>query len=171
MRYLNVVIGVSNILVLAALFYWYLSPANTIVYIDTYKVYDGFTLKKQMQQNLENTLQKEQGYVDSLSLQLKAAKLQYEKKPNETMKKVILFIEEKVVAEEKQVKERYEELADKFDGQIWTQLNQYITDYGKDNDVEMILGASGNGSIMYAKPHCDITEDVIKYVNKRYEGL
>jgi outer membrane protein len=53
---------------------------------------------------------------------------------------------------------------------IWTQLNQYITEYGKTKDYEYILGANGSGSLMYADSTLNITEEVTAFANKKYSG-
>ena len=48
--------------------------------------------------------------------------------------------------------------------------NQYIKDYGIQNNYILIFGVSGQGNIMYANDGLDATEEVIEYVNKRYQG-
>jgi len=51
---------------------------------------------------------------------------------------------------------------------IWTRLNPYIVDYGKEHGYRYIYGANGTGNVLYADEGENITEDMIKYVNQRY---
>ena len=62
------------------------------------------------------------------------------------------------------------EQADQYTQQVWTRLNQYIKDYGREYEYDLILGAKGDGNLMYADDRLDITEEVLEYVNKKYDG-
>lgn len=66
--------------------------------------------------------------------------------------------------------QRAQELQSQYFEQVWKQLNSYIKEFGETNDCQLILGANGDGSIMYAVEEIDITKEVISYVNDRYEG-
>jgi outer membrane protein len=62
------------------------------------------------------------------------------------------------------------ELSEKYTADIWQKINQYIATFGKEKGYDFIFGASGNGSLMYASDANNITEEVIIYVNSRYEA-
>src|SRR5690606_31481631 len=62
------------------------------------------------------------------------------------------------------------EQAEEYDKQIYSQINQYIEDYGKDHNYLYILGANGSGSILYAKERHDLTQELINYINEKYAG-
>ncbi len=53
---------------------------------------------------------------------------------------------------------------------LWTRLNPYITDFGKEKGYTYIYGANGTGNVLYAAESEDVTGEVVKYVNKRYHG-
>lgn len=55
-----------------------------------------------------------------------------------------------------------------IESMIWKRLNPYLEDYGKEEGYQYIYGANGTGNVLYAAKEQDITEEVIKYVNKRY---
>lgn len=61
-------------------------------------------------------------------------------------------------------------LAADYTDKIWKQLNAYISDFGRENDFDLILGMQGNGSVMFVKEENNITESVIEYVNRKYNG-
>ena len=64
----------------------------------------------------------------------------------------------------------FENMSNQYTMEIWKQINQYISDYGHANDLNFIYGATGSGNLMFARDAYDITEEVIEYCNKRYEG-
>lgn len=141
------------------------------VYVETYKVYEGFVMKKQMQGQLEAEIKRESEKLDSLRIDLKMASMRYEQNKNEALKKAIILKQQELGYLEQQAKTRYEELADKYDAQIWAQINQYVIDFGKERGQEIIFGANGNGSVMYGKESRNVTEEVISYLNKKHKDL
>ena len=65
---------------------------------------------------------------------------------------------------------REQELTEKYTVDLWQQINGYVDDYGKEKGYDFIFGATGNGSLMYASEAYDITNEIIDYINLRYEG-
>ena len=53
---------------------------------------------------------------------------------------------------------------------IINDINDYVKEYGKKHRYQIIFGASGSGNIMYADEGTDLTQDVLKGLNKEYEG-
>ena len=54
------------------------------------------------------------------------------------------------------------------EAQLWNQINVHVSNYGKENNYSMIIGAMGNGNLMYADSTLDVTSKVIDYMNKKY---
>lgn len=52
----------------------------------------------------------------------------------------------------------------------WNLLNEYILEYGKKYRYDFIYGANGEGNLMYASEGKDITDKVIEFSNKKYNG-
>lgn len=63
-----------------------------------------------------------------------------------------------------------QQLSERYTAEIWKRINEGMSEYGRQNEFDYILGASGNGSLMYAPESSDITDDVIKYLNTRFDG-
>ena len=63
-----------------------------------------------------------------------------------------------------------EALANRYTEDIWVQLNKDISDFAIENSYDIIWGANGNGSLMYADSSLNITPLLIEYSNRRYEG-
>jgi outer membrane protein len=164
------VINSAAILAIALLLYFN-SQKDGYVYVETYKVYDGFVMKKQLQKELDAQVSRESQKIDSLRVELKMAGLKYHGSKDETLKKAIALKQEELALREREARMQYEKAAEKYDAQIWAQINQYIIDYGKMHDERIIFGASGNGSVMYGEDAKNVTDDVIAYVNKRHQDL
>ncbi|SFH37125.1 OmpH family outer membrane protein [Pedobacter insulae] len=171
MKRLNIIMWLANGVILLSLFAYLLIKSDGYAYIETNKVYEGFRMKKGLQQQLESGVQKESERLDSLRMELKMAMLRYENGKDDQLKKAIELKQQELVLREREAKMQYEELADKYDSQIWAQINQYVQEYGKTHGIKIILGANGNGAVMYGTDDKNITEEIITYINKKHEGL
>ena len=142
------------------------------VFIDLPYVFNEFALKKDLQKKYTNVMAGRKKNIDSLGffLQNLEAELKSESKPDQ--EKVKLFLNKQKVYME-QVKifdEEDKSINSDYDAQIFKQLNQYVTDYGKENNINIIFGSMGNGSLMYADSTINITNKIVIYINKKYAG-
>lgn len=62
--------------------------------------------------------------------------------------------------------EAYLQKSESFERIIWENINKKVNEYGKENGLDYIFGANGDGSIMYASESNDITKEIIDYINK-----
>jgi len=62
-----------------------------------------------------------------------------------------------------------QQLSDRYTADIWKQINDGVAAFGKERKYSYIFGASGDGSLMYADEAEDITEELIVFLNNRYE--
>jgi outer membrane protein len=140
------------------------------VYIKTAEVFDAFSLQKELKTKLQNAQSARQAIVDSLELKLTAMassqSFDYENPDDE-----FLSIRQVYQQKKQEFEESTQQQSQEYDRQIWNQLNQYITDFGKDNNYDMIFGANGQGNLMYASDARDITEELIDYINQKYERI
>jgi outer membrane protein len=70
----------------------------------------------------------------------------------------------------KQFEDDNQALKREFDQEIYKQLNQYMKEFGEKNGYRFILGAEGSGVLMYANEGYNVSEQVIKHINERYQG-
>ncbi|HEY3402427.1 MAG TPA: OmpH family outer membrane protein [Ohtaekwangia sp.] len=61
-------------------------------------------------------------------------------------------------------------LSAQYTEDIWKEINQQIVAFGKEQGYDFIYGATGNGSLMYGSEAFDISEEVVDYINAKYEG-
>lgn len=52
--------------------------------------------------------------------------------------------------------------------QIIGRINEYAEQYGKEEELDYLYGANGNGSLMYASEGRNATEEFTNYINQLY---
>lgn len=141
-------------------------------FIKNTDVYNAFDLKKELEIKLTQVKNQRKAILDSLVMELKmiSTDLQYGKSKEEREIKKFEYKKEEYLTKQSEFEEDTERLAEQYTQQIWKQINQYVTDFGKEQDYAFIHGASGDGSLMYAKDNFDLTEEMIIYVNLKYKG-
>ncbi len=73
-------------------------------------------------------------------------------------------LEDELLKKQETLTAQYQEKSKKFDEIIWGEINRILSEYGKKNGIDFVLGAKGDGNIMFASDRCDITEDVLTYM-------
>lgn len=165
--------GILLALIAGAGIGWGISSLSTqkTAYVNGAKVFSDFAMTKELNMMLSNTQQSRQQVLDSLELHVRTLGIQQNSNPANGR----LLDSLKVAAEQLRFKsERFTEdnqrQLETYNEQIWTQLNQYIGDYRENEGYSYLFGATGSGSLMAANPDLDMTEEVLTYVNLRYEG-
>lgn len=144
----------------------YADKRNKTGYILTQKVFDGFDGTKQIKSKLQNQENRQKQVIDSLTMEYKlVASL-----PDAASKVKATRIKEVYNSLYMQFQKQSEDDVKKYNADIWKQINQYVNEYGKENNYGILYGADGTGSLMYADSTLNISDKVIKYINKKYAG-
>lgn len=142
-------------------------------YVVIQDVFNGFELKKDYERRLSLTKTKRQKIADSLEFELKilGKKIEAEKGKNQADIARFELKREDYLQKRKTFEEDDLAQTKKYDEEIITQLTQYVKDFGKQEGYTYILGSDGNGSLMYATDAKNLTQQVIAYINNRYQGV
>lgn len=134
------------------------APEKEIVFMDNFKVFEQFEMKKDYDQLLQQEMGGEQQRLDSMTTALNslADPLQIDRQKKQ------------LYEAQQQLEERFGAQSDQYTKEVYTRLNTYIKAYGKQHGYRMILGATGQGSVMYVDTTADITTDLIRYINTEY---
>ncbi|MCD6018567.1 MAG: OmpH family outer membrane protein [Bacteroidetes bacterium] len=159
-------------LVTLGLFIYHTYFTTKVVYIDIPVVFNKFEMKKELQEKYKGVEAGRKRIIDSLgfSLQLLANKL----KENKTNKGLMYEFDtrrEEFFKRKNQMQEDNVALSTQYDKQILEQMTQYIIEYGKKNNYDVIMGADGTGTLMYANSKLDKSEEIIVFINKKYKGI
>lgn len=131
--------------------------------VDAVRLFDQFNMKKELEAKAKVKLQSLGKQMDSVESMLNMAKAT---KDEDQIKKMSYAYQYTRGAVEAEFKKSNDEIND----QVWKRLNMAMDTYGKDKKVHLIIGANGMGSVLYNDDYYDLTDDAIKYVNKKYEN-
>jgi outer membrane protein len=146
--------------VLPIVFFAYLfsSCANKdVAYVDIYKVHQEFELQKVYSNSLKIYKDSAINSIDSYILSTNL----YNPANLEDIKRSYF----------EQIQKNLTARTDSLNAIIWKRLNPLIQEYGKENKYKMIFGANGTGNLLYSDSSLDISNNLINYVNKKYNGL
>lgn len=147
---------------------WNESTKKKIAFVDLNKVFSEFNMTKELSASLDEMNEVYNNYLDSLN-QLSPDPFAdaYEKKYSEEKTQRQMAIE-KVNYE---ISLEQQKKAEEAEQMVWKRLNEYVNNYGAENRYDMIIGSSGNGTVMYGGDQMNITDELIVYVNNKYNGF
>lgn len=169
MSYKKIITPLIVILAIGFCIFWTLRSAKKIAYVNTTQLHENFSLKKELEEKFSKVQLARQNLLDSIKfkiqyLSIKGATL------SEQEKMQVNDLQRSFLYKEKEFSDENAATMQQYSDQIWKQINQYVNDYGKKHGYDLILGATGQGNIMFAKQEDDITKDVSEYINRRYAG-
>jgi outer membrane protein len=164
------------LLLLSVSVIWLFLQKPKTAYVNTQKLYSGFQLKKELDQKLTTLQQSRITTLDSLknSLTLLTNNMKLngaEENPSDPNWSTYVALRDNYMNQQSFFESDNEQKTQQYMNQIWTQLNQYVSEYGKEHNLEYVFGGDGSGSVMYANDARDITDEVIIYVNAKYQGV
>lgn len=137
------------------------------VVINMERLYHEFEMTKAFEKKYVR-LAKERGVaIDSLNTMLQTIQSNQEQAEPIVVNQKI----QKVAYAQASLQQENERMRQELEQQIWNQLNEYLYQYGKENDYPVILGAQNNGNIIYVDTPVDITDAAIEFVNLKYRGI
>lgn len=146
------------------------TKAPKLAYVKSNDVYNEFEFKKELSAKLTSVQNQRKAILDSLIIPLKMLAEQLKQHKDEKQYLQFQMQQQNYLEKKREFEEDNQRLTNEYAGQIWKQINQYITDYGKEKGYSFIYGATGSGSLMFAEEHFDITVEVSKYINEKYKG-
>lgn len=170
MNYKNILTPLAVILAVAFCIFWTLRSTKKIAYVNTTQLHDSFTLKKELEEKFSKVQLARQNLLDSIKFRIQYISVKGTA-ISEQEKMQLNDLQRSYLYKEKEFSEENAATAEQYSAQIWKQINQYVSDYGKRNGYDLILGANGEGNIMFARPEEDLTKDVSEYINRRYAGV
>jgi outer membrane protein len=149
------VIGVVALVSLGGVIWLVTGKKEKIGYVYNQQVFDKFQGTVELKEKLSKQEAQFKGVLDSLSLLV-----------NSGRKDLAPYLQNK--AQELGLK--HQEVSQTYTADIWKRINEEAVNFGKDNGYDYILGAAGNGNVMYAKEQLNVTDEFIEYLNQKYSG-
>lgn len=157
------------LLILGFEIFQYISKPK-IAYIELQKVFNEFAMTKEMSKDIDKVQKAQDMQLDTIALRIEMFKRILNTNYTPAIDDSVKRKEYEYYLKKQSLEDDMIRLSSTYNDKIWKQLNQYISEFGKDNGYDYLHGASGNGSIMYADSSHNVTADVIAYVNDKYNG-
>lgn len=154
-------IALFLLIVVGAATFFIANNSPKIVFVDNVKLFDGFNMTKELKKRGEQEFNSRKKVLDSLY-----AVLQQEG-ASEIQKEAIT---RELIAKKQEFEAFNQQFATEESAKIWSRINGYTSDFSKDKNYDFILGSENKRSVLFAKETVDITNELILYINKKYEG-
>jgi outer membrane protein len=122
--------------------------------------------RKAWQANIDTLTNNYQRSIDGFNF--KVGKLSYSEK---------MELEKRLDTQRQQIEEYTNAINDKAEKEdeemmrpVLNQINSFIKSYSIENGYDLVIGTSENGTVLYGKEELDITDIVLKNLNKKYKG-
>lgn len=152
---------VISLLTSGSVYFLVQQSQKKIAVVDAVKLFNSFTMKKEMETEAGGRLSFYEHKLDSISMQLQAAKNSAEPAEHllQNYEQLKAMLDNEYASSNQAINEA-----------VWKRLNPIIDGYGKEKGYHLIIGANGMGSVLYNDNYYDITDQVISHANKVYEG-
>lgn len=142
------------------------SQKDKVVYVDNLELFAGFRMKAELEKKYTEVESLRKAILDSIYIEIK---IKAELKDASASESLTMLKKEFLMKKELFDKENAETMAN-YNTQIWNQLNEYTKQYGKEHGYEFILGANGQGVLMYADDTKNVTKELIQFSNAKFDG-
>lgn len=169
--------GIVIATILVLVFFQFVKKDNT-VYVDNNVLMRDYKGMQVMQAEYEKKAAVWQANVDTLITDWETELRSYEKerksmtaKERELKEEILRNRQQQINQYREAMGQKAREEEQKMTQTVLNEVNDYIKEYGKKHGYKYILGATGNGNIVYAKEAHNITEDVLKGLNEEYDRM
>ncbi|WP_333781008.1 OmpH family outer membrane protein [Tenacibaculum ovolyticum] len=144
-----------------------------MVFIDNIKAFEKFNMTNELGKLSEEKFSPKLRVYDSLVKVITVMEGDLKLKGNKVSKNErnkYINLRRNLSVKEKELEEIRMYVKNDISKKVWARLNSYIKEFGENKNIMLIMGAQGNGNIMYGDSIIDYTEKFIKYANYKYEG-
>lgn len=163
--------------VLSLVSFFYTQISSELVYVDVNKLLDGYKRTKVVRAAFETKAKTLNANVDSLVAGWQNDLKIYEKERSKYSKKELALKQELLGNKQQQInnyqqaiQKQVQEEDKKATQTVINDINDFVKEYGKKKGYQVIFGASGGGTIMYAAEGSDLTQIVLEGLNAEFEG-
>jgi outer membrane protein len=154
---------VCNILAIITLSLFICNSSNPkIVYVDNIKLFDNFNMTKELKKLGEKEFNLQKTKVDSLYATLQSPEI------SSSEKKLVM---QQFIQQKEELEQFNQYFAAEQSSKIWARIKSYSSEFSKENKYKLIIGSENKSNVLFADENIDITNDLLTYINKKYEGL
>lgn len=158
----TLLLAVFTILIAVASSYCVTRFFNTtsIVYFESHRLFQNFKMTKESRGILESEFKQRKNNVDSLNVLLQEATVGERKD----------YLLNQFLDQKEELENFMQNSEIDASQKIWLRINTYSKDFAEQNGYNLIFSTNEKESILYGSPHLEVTDELLNYINKRYEG-
>lgn len=171
----RILLGCIALLCFATGYLFWQNQQRKIVYIDSAKLLEGYQAMVEARKEYASKSQQWQANVDTLSIDVQKAMRAYERKSasmtskeRELSTQLLHRKQQELVNYQRTIQQSAQQEETKRTQQVLVRVNAFLTRYGQAQHYDLILIATPAGTIAYAKPGLDVTEEVVRALNQEY---
>lgn len=159
----QIIVYVLLISALTILSFLHYSKSTTeIVYVDNNKLFESFVMTKEMRRIGEKEFNSRKLVLDNLYSSLQFPTISASEK-KELMQQFISGKEE--------LEQFNQTFAAEQTTKIWSRIKSYTAEFSKDKNYQLVVGSDNKQAVLFADEKIDVTNELLTYLNKKYEGL
>jgi len=153
-----------------------ISCTQKIAYVDVPQVmknYDGAKANEKALKKKSETFKKE---LDGLVANWRAKVKDYQSKAKKMTASKRAAKEQELLGEQRSISQRQQHIQQvvqtenqKVIDSLGKKIGDFVKKYAKKNGYKFVFGTSGNGTVMYGDKSANITQNIIKSLNKAYK--
>lgn len=153
--------------------------SNNVVVIDSQKVLENYTGFKEAKdvyelklKEMKDGFNKQRGIFESKNKEFEILMSQLNEAEKNSKKLELAQLQEALLKSGTAIEQQSSEIEDKLIKGVYNKVNDFVKRYGEREGYEVILGANGQGNVIYVTNQKDITQLVINELNQEYaEGI
>ena len=159
-------LGIVNVIVLVVIlglgvFMYCQQASQRIVTVDEQLLFKKFQMKLDMKRIGLLEVQTKQKNIYDLHNQLQVEGLQEEVK-NRLMQELI--------GKREELDQFNQQFSMEETRKIWQRISSYTKEFSEKKNISYLVGTSNKQTILYTTPTSDVTNELLVFINKRYEG-
>ncbi len=150
---------------------------DSIVYVDSIKLMNGYTGMKEARKAYEAKTSVWKSNLDSLKSELELEIRDYQAKQSKLSAKEKELTEELLQTKQQQfinyqqiISEKVEKEDQELTTKVVGKVNEYVKKYGEEKGYDIIMAATQYGNIVYSEKGMDITDKILEGLNKEYSN-
>jgi outer membrane protein len=143
---------------------WLYLQFRKIGFVDTVKLVNEYQLKKELEKSEDRKLSALRSHADSLSAIYNVART-----ATDADQHTVKALEGQLQQLGNIFQQEFDRSNQEINEKVWTRLNADIQEYARKEGMQLIVGANGMGTVLYGNTTMDHTNDLIQFVNNKYQ--
>jgi outer membrane protein len=144
-------------------------PAK-VVYVNMDELFNGFQMKKELENDFISRSNQIQKRIETLQIKITNFKEEVNQKISANYVDSLNRANTQLSELNRQFQEEYMPLKEQYDAQIQNQLLNYMKEFGKANDYDLVITNLNGSTVIFGSDDVNVTTEALEFVNQKYAG-